>query len=110
MPHSKKKLIHDALRVCEELKTFISNKTLKDLENDRGLQLIIEREFEILGESLYRLRNVDEETFLKITNGQRIIGARNVIAHGYDVVEYVILWDAITQDFSLLEAELLSLV
>ena len=110
MPHSPKKLIHDALRVCEETSGFVKNRSLENLENDRGLQLIIERQFEILGEALYRLRNLDEETFNKITNGNRIIGTRNILAHGYDVVEYVILWDAVKNDFPILEEELKNLL
>ena len=32
----------------------------------------------------------------------RIIGMRNIIAHGYDSVDYEILWDAATRDLALL--------
>lgn len=110
MPHRINKLVHDAIRVCEELSSFTRDKTLQDLETDRGLQLIIEREFEILGEALYRLRNLDENAFLKISNGHRIIGTRNILAHGYDIVEYVILWDAVKNDLPRLQSELQSLI
>lgn len=110
MPHRRAKLLHDALRVCEELRNFVNGKSLEDLECDRGLQLIVEREFEILGEALYRLRNLDEATFQRITNGQRIIGTRNLLAHGYDIVEYVILWDAIKKDIPALERDLAGLL
>ena len=110
MPHSPDKLLHDALRVCGELRVFLEGKTLEDLQKDRALQLIVEREFEILGEALYRLRNLSEDTFSQITNGHRIIGMRNILAHGYDVVEYVVLWDAVRVDFPKLEKELENLL
>lgn len=110
MRHSKEKLLHDALRVCGEMRAFLEGKTLEDLQEDRGLQLIIERVFEILGEALYRLRNLNEAAFDRITNGHRIIGVRNILAHGYDAVEYVILWDAIRNDFPKLEEELENLL
>jgi uncharacterized protein with HEPN domain len=110
MPHSREKLLHDALRVCEELRRFVGSRSLEDLENDRGLQLIVEREFEILGEALNRLRKLDENTFDQISNGHRIIGTRNLLAHGYDIVEYVILWDAIQKDLPILEEQLRKLL
>ncbi len=81
-------------------------KTLADVESDRGLQLIIEREFEIIGEALARLRRLDESAFDRLSHGHRIIGTRNLLAHGYDIVEHVILWDAIQHDLIRLENEL----
>lgn len=49
--------------------------------------LAIERLFEIIGEALVRIRDQDPEVFDRITDGHAIIGVRNVIAHGYDVVD-----------------------
>ena len=54
MPHKINKLLQDALTACDELEVFTKGKTLDDLESDRGLQLIVERLFEVLGEALYR--------------------------------------------------------
>ena len=96
MPHSIQKLVEDALTGCAELRHFTAGKSYEDLVNDRGLQLIIERLFEVIGEALYRLRNLDESTFDQIQNGHRIIGTRNLLAHGYDIVDHEILWVAAT--------------
>lgn len=109
MPHSLQKLIEDAQTACTELRGFLSGKTYDDVLNDRGLQLIIERLFEVIGEALYRLRNLDELAFEQIENGQRIIGTRNLLAHGYDVVDHEILWVAATQYLDQLEADLAKL-
>jgi uncharacterized protein with HEPN domain len=68
--------------------------------------LILERLFEVLGEALYRLRNLDEGAFDTITDGHRIIGTRNLLAHGYDIVDHKILWDAVQLSLSRLEEEL----
>ena len=58
------------------------------------LQLVVERQFEIIGEALYRLEKVDEETLArKIPEYRKIIGLRNIIAHGYDIVDDAALWD-----------------
>jgi len=50
MPHSVHKLAEDALTACAELKHFTAGKQYEDLLNDRGLQLIVERLFEVIGD------------------------------------------------------------
>lgn len=106
MPHSVQKLVEDALHACAELRSFIAGKSYDDLIKDRGLQLIIERLFEVIGEALYRLRNLDEAIFDQIENGHRIVGTRNLLAHGYDIVDHEILWVAATKYIDPLEADL----
>jgi len=94
----KEKLVEDIRRACEELAVFLRNKRSSDLAQDRGLQLIVEREFEIIGEAMNRLYRLDETAFMKIAHGHRIIGTRNILAHGYDIIDHRILWDAFQQD------------
>ena len=109
MPHSVHKLAEDALTACAELKHFTAGKQYEDLLNDRGLQLIVERLFEVIGEALYRLRNVDDSVFEQIQHGHRIIGTRNLLAHGYDIVDYEILWTVIERWLEPLELDLRSI-
>ena len=106
MQHKLEKLVQDAQSSCEELHRFTHGKTYEDVLDDRGLQLILERLFEILGEALYRLRNVDEAAFQQITDGHRIIGTRNLLAHGYDIVDHEILWAAVQSSLKHLEEDL----
>ena len=94
MPHKIESIRHDILTAISEIHGFIAGKTLPDLISDRALQLVLEREFEIIGEALYRLRNIAPDAFTKIPSGNRIIAMRNILAHGYDRVDYEILWDA----------------
>ncbi len=106
MPHSKGKLIFDITQAVCELKEFTNGKSYQELEEDRKLQLIVEREFEIIGEALYRLKSLDFEAFNRIKDGHKIIGTRNILAHGYDIIDYKILWDAITHNLDTLLQEL----
>jgi len=58
------------------------------------LQLAIEREFEIIGEALYRLARIEEAKLAeKIPEYRKIIDFRNIIAHGYDIIDEAALWD-----------------
>ena len=59
------------------------------------MQLIVERELEIIGEALGRLRRDHPKLAEQVTGIHKIIGLRNVLAHGYDMLEHEILWDII---------------
>ncbi len=102
MQHKIQSLRHDILTAVEEIHGFVGGKTLAILLSDRTLQLVLEREFEIIGEALFRLRNAAPETFETIPGAHRIIGMRNILAHGYDRVDYEILWDAATLELEAL--------
>ena len=94
MPHKVEKLLLDVVLACEETTGFCHNKTFADFKADRLLQLAIERQFEIMGEALYWLEKIDESNLaLRIPEYLKIIGLRNIIAHGYNIVDDSALWD-----------------
>lgn len=109
MPHKLQAVFHDLLTAIAEVDAFISGRTLDELINDRAFQLILEREFEIIGEALYRIRNMDADMFGKIPSGSQIIAMRNILAHGYDRVDYEIIWDAATHELDSLKRHLESI-
>ena len=102
MPHKIESIRHDILTAITEINGFVSGKVRADLISDRTLQLVLEREFEIIGEALFRLRKVAPDSFAKIPSGNRIIAMRNILAHGYDRVDYEILWDAASLELNFL--------
>ena len=84
----------DVTIACDELTRFCAGKDLAAFRADRLLQLAVERQFEIIGEALARLERVDPERLAEaIPEYRRIIGFRNLIAHGYDVIDDAALWD-----------------
>jgi len=97
MPHSRDKLIADLLIACGDIMDFCKGRSYTAFTTDRLLQAAVEREVEILGEALNRLCQSDPEWLgHTVPEYRRIIGLRNIIAHGYDVVDYDILWDVAT--------------
>lgn len=59
------------------------------------IQSACERKFEIIGEALNRLRKQFPEVAAEIPEKDKIIGFRNIIAHGYDIVDSEMVWDTI---------------
>jgi uncharacterized protein with HEPN domain len=97
MPPRVEKLLVDIRLACEETQEFCRGKQFDDFLADRLLQLAVERQFEIIGEAIYRLERIDEVNLLRrIPDYRKIIGLRNIIAHGYDIVDDKALWDFVT--------------
>lgn len=94
MPHNSKKLLLDIKLSCDEIFDFVLGKSFGEFQDNRMLQLAIEREFEIIGEALSRLARIEEEKLSqKIPEYHKIIDFRNIIAHGYDIIDEAALWD-----------------
>ncbi len=58
----------------------------------------VERNFEIIGEAVRRLEKLDPDTANRIADYRRIIAFRNVLIHGYDVIDPAIVWSAVNDD------------
>ena len=109
MLHDPGKLCEDILRSIQEIETFCLGKTFHDFREDRALQLIIERELEIIGEALARLRRDHPNLTEEIRDIHKVVGLRNVLAHGYDVLEHEILWDIVENKLPILKVDILKL-
>ena len=97
MVHRVDKLLLDIRISCEEIIEFCASKDLESLRSNRMLQLALEREFEIIGEALLRMERLDLARLeSKIPEYRKIIGFRNLVAHGYDQIDDHILWDLAT--------------
>lgn len=101
-----KKLIYDIEQAVALIVEFTTGKTFEDYAASALLRSAVERQFEIVGEALNRLKRIDEETIEKITDHQRIIGFRNILAHGYDIVSAEIVWDIVQNRVAALQQEI----
>ncbi|MBA3315980.1 MAG: DUF86 domain-containing protein [Planctomycetota bacterium] len=89
------KLLLDVRKAAERIARFTAGKTLDDYAADDLLRSAVERQFEIIGEALNRLRRDDPATAGRISGIGRITGYRNVLAHGYDIIDDGVSWDAV---------------
>ena len=68
-----------------------------DLDTDRLLNLALVRLIEIVGEAANRVSQAGQDQLPSIP-WRQIISMRNRIVHGYDEVDFDILWAVISDD------------
>ena len=89
------KFLYDICHAAELLTSFVGGKAFADYSQDDMLRSAVERQFEIIGEALNQLTKVDPGTATGISEYQRIIAFRNILAHGYAQVDDRTVWDLI---------------
>jgi len=88
-----KKHLEDVRRAADLIRQFIADRTLDEYCANAMLRSAEERQFEIIGEALNRLKREDPDTLERIPDHRRIIAFRNILIHGYDVVADPVVWD-----------------
>lgn len=94
LPTSKAHL-WDAHQACLALMSFVEGIDVDRFHSNLLVQSAVERQLEILGEALNRLRRTDPEAAAEVPDLDRIIGMRNIIAHEYGVVDHAIVWSVV---------------
>jgi uncharacterized protein with HEPN domain len=56
------------------------------------------------------LSKEDSDLIARITDYQRIIAFRNILIHGYDMVDDRVVWDVVTNQLPNLDGEVKSLI
>jgi uncharacterized protein with HEPN domain len=90
-------LLWDAHAAATRIAEFIVGLDADRYTADELRRSAVERQLEIVGEALKKLRNVDPDTAHQIPEIARIIGLRNILAHGYTVVDDTVVWGAASQ-------------
>lgn len=87
----------DMLLHAREAVDLLGNRDRAALGGDRVLQLALTRLVEVVGEAANRVSSEGQQEHPDIPWPQ-IIGMRNRLIHGYDVIDYDLLWDTVTND------------
>ena len=89
------KLLEDIRDAAAFIRETVRGRTLEDYQRDRLLRQAIERNFEIIGEAIHRLNQHDPDTTARISKHRRIVDFRNVLIHGYDLIDHRVVWSTI---------------
>ena len=91
-------MLWDALDAGRAIEKFTADADYDRYENDLMLRSAVERQFEVVGEALNRLRRQFPDRASEIDQLSDIIDFRNVIAHGYDILVNKEVWQIIQND------------
>lgn len=105
-----KKLLEDMRRGATLILEYTAGKSFDDYAHDSLLRSGVERQFGIIGEALNRLSGRDPDLASRIGARRQIISFRNVLIHGYDLVDDAVVWDVIQQKLPTLLAEVKALL
>ncbi len=76
---------------------MIQGKTRSDLDRNRTLNLALVRLLEIVGEAASRIPKEERQKYPDI-DWPQIVGLRNRLIHGYDFVDFDLLWQITNDD------------
>jgi uncharacterized protein with HEPN domain len=93
------------LEHAREAVVLMQDKNRSDLDNSRLHVLALVRLVEIVGEAASRVSKATQRRHPQVPWPQ-IIGMRNRLIHGYDVVDLGIVWQTVTEELPPLIDEL----
>ena len=89
---------------------YTDKRTFDDYLTDDFLRSAVERQFEIVGEAMTRLRQTSPEIANRFTGQNKISGFRNSLIHGYDMIDHTITWNIVLVHLPVLRKELDSVI
>ena len=95
--HDDKTSLKDMLSHAREAVELIGKTGREELERDRVMQLALTRLMEIVGEAANRVSQEIRQKTPEI-HWPQIVGMRNRLIHGYDVIDCDLLLDTVTND------------
>ncbi len=106
MPPEVKSLLVDIQHAVAGIDLFTAGRSRDDFKGDLMLRRAVERQFEIIGEAMNRLRKIDPLLTDRISEYRGIISFRNVLIHGYDKINDDVTWQIIEQRLPILRNEI----
>ena len=104
------KYLADAQKAAIAIVEFLETKSLEDFKNNLLLLSAVERQLIIAGEALNLASQEKEDLELDIPDLWKIVGLRNRLVHGYDIIRAEILWDVCKEKIPLLQKRLMELL
>ena len=110
MDNDLKAWLYDILTAVMEIESFFNDtpKEFSKYQSDLRTKRAVERNIEIIGETLSRILKCDEA--IVITNSRKIVDTRNRIIHGYDSVSDDVIWGIVIRHLPILKIEIEALL
>ena len=95
--HNDTIYLRHMLEHAVEAQSHAIGKSVEDVRNSRVLQLALFHLVEIMGEAASRVSIETRNRYPEIP-WRGVIGMRNRIVHGYEVLDVDVLWDTLNED------------
>jgi uncharacterized protein with HEPN domain len=92
MQRDARAFLWDVREAAVAIQSFIAGIDFPDYADSPLLHSAVERKFEIIGEALNQLARLDPVLALRIPETAQIVAFRNLLIHGYAVVEHGRVW------------------
>lgn len=99
------KYLEDVRQACGLLEDFIRGRTFAEYDADALLRSAVERQFITIGEALIRAAKIEAAISTSFTAFREIVGFRNILVHGYAVVQNATVWGILENDLPVLTQE-----
>ncbi len=95
--HRDREYFLDILEAARLAISYVSGKTKEDFLKDTQCQDAVIRRLEVIGEAARRISDGTIQRF-PLLPWREMIGMRNVMIHGYDDIDLVVVWKTVTDD------------
>jgi uncharacterized protein with HEPN domain len=104
------KLLHDIIEAGENVQRLTAGVSREEYEESEMRRWAVERQMITVGEALNVALQKDPRLCSRITEARNIVDFRNILVHGYSLIDVGRVWEAIHDDLPLLLAEVRSLL
>lgn len=99
--HDPRVTLEQIEEFAEQAQQLCRETTLAELRADWRLAAALERKLECIGEGVKRLPSELRDRYPAVP-WRKVTGMRDYICHGYDDLDYQVLWDAVQLHLPLL--------
>ncbi len=100
MRRDSRAYLWDVREAIDAILEFTRGKSQSDFEEDLLLRSAVERQFEVIGEALSQLARIDAVLANQIPGLRQIVAFRNILVHGYAIVDNERVWRVVKEDLS----------
>lgn len=97
--------LHDILDNIKDIENFSKDMNAEKLERDKLKYKAIVRSLEIIGEAVKNISPSFREKYPE-TRWKEIAGLRDILTHGYFVVDTGLVWKIIREDLPILKKQI----
>jgi len=106
MQRDTRAYLWDAREAADAILRFTQDHTRQEFEENLLLRSAVERQFQIIGEALGQAYRHDPKVAERIPDLARIVAFRNILVHGYAVIDNERVWRIVQESLPQLRSVL----